>query len=221
MRLAEDLYVYEWMNFFDNNCNSYYIGGNVRALIDPGLKKYLPDLLKLMAEDGIEKEAIRYIINTHSHPDHFESSELFSGSGIAIAIHTKEIEFMNGPGARLYDWFGLQFPEVEISMPLDSGKVILGDTVFEIILVPGHSPGSLALYWPERKALFSGDVIFDQNVGRSDFPGGDGGLLKKSILDLSARDADYLLPGHMGVIADSDRVKRNFEMVIKNIFPYI
>jgi len=45
MRFSEDIYVYEWTNYFDNNSNSYYIGGGVQALIDPGLKKYLPDLI--------------------------------------------------------------------------------------------------------------------------------------------------------------------------------
>ncbi|NLX52526.1 MAG: MBL fold metallo-hydrolase, partial [Deltaproteobacteria bacterium] len=39
MKYREDIYVYEWANYFDNNCNSYYIGGNVKALVDPGLTR--------------------------------------------------------------------------------------------------------------------------------------------------------------------------------------
>ena len=50
MKFRDDIYVYEWANYFDNNCNSYYIGGDVQALIDPGLTRYLPDLLNQMAE---------------------------------------------------------------------------------------------------------------------------------------------------------------------------
>ncbi|MCK7515293.1 MAG: hypothetical protein MZV70_72405 [Desulfobacterales bacterium] len=39
MKFRDDIYVYEWANYFDNNCNSYYIGGDVQALIDPGLTR--------------------------------------------------------------------------------------------------------------------------------------------------------------------------------------
>ena len=68
MKLKNDIYVYEWTNPNENNCNSYFIGGNVQALIDPGLTGYVPNLLDQMSADGIEKEDIRYVINTHSHP---------------------------------------------------------------------------------------------------------------------------------------------------------
>ena len=44
MKLSNDIYLYEWTNSFENNCNSFYIGGNVQALIDPGLTGYVPDL---------------------------------------------------------------------------------------------------------------------------------------------------------------------------------
>jgi len=221
MIFSEDIYVYEWTNYFDNNCNSYYIGGSVQTLIDPGLKKYLPDLLRSMEEDGIPREDIRYVINTHSHPDHYEGSVIFNDSGVKIGLHEKEIQFLEGGGKMLYDLFGLRFPDVKINLIIRDGEITLGDEIFQVLLLPGHSPGSLGLYWPRRKALFSGDVIFDQNVGRSDFPGGNGELLKKSILNLSKLDVDSLLPGHMGVVDGSAKVRKNFEMVIKHIFPYI
>ena len=59
MKITDDIYIYEWTNSFDNNCNSYYFGGSVQALIDPGLTRYLPDLLSLMSADGIKKQDIR------------------------------------------------------------------------------------------------------------------------------------------------------------------
>ena len=222
MRLIDDIYVYEWTNPFDNNCNSYYIGGSVRALIDPGLKKYLPDLLKSMGTDGINTKEIKYIINTHSHPDHFEGSGLFNDNPhVKIGLNDREIEFLDEAGGMMYGWFGLDLPNVNIDMILREGTITLGNETFEILVVPGHSPGSIVLYWPSNKALFSGDVIFNQNVGRTDFPGGNGALLKKSILELSKLDVDYLLPGHMGIIEGNENVKHNFQHIIKNIFPYI
>jgi hydroxyacylglutathione hydrolase len=221
MKFTDDIYVYEWKNYFDNNCNSFYIGGNVRALIDPGLQSYLPNLLENMEQDGVLRSDIRYIINTHSHPDHFEGSVLFNDTDVKIALHEKEIEFLNDGGSGLYHLFGLTPPDVHINLILKEGELALGEEAFEILHIPGHSPGSIGLYWPARKALFSGDVIFDQNVGRTDFPGGGGSLLKKSILSLAKLDIETLFPGHMSIVAGSEKVKQNFQMVQKTVFPYI
>ena len=221
MKFTDDIYVYEWTNYFDNNCNSFYIGGSVQALVDPGLKSYLPNLLESMEEDGIARSDIRYIINTHSHPDHFEGSELFNDTGVKIALHEDEIAFMNGAGSHLYNLFGLKPPDVKIDLILQAGEIVLGDETFQILHIPGHSPGSIGLYWPSQKVLFPGDVIFSQNVGRTDFPGGSGALLKKSIKSLAELDIEALLPGHMEMIDGSDRVKQNFQIVMQNVFPYI
>ena len=190
MRLKNDIYIYEWTNAFDNNCNSYFIGGKVQALIDPGITGYVPDLLNQMSADGIKKADIRYVINTHSHPDHFQGSEVFDQATVKIGLHKKEIEFLKGDGGELYGLFGINVPRIQVNFPMDEGDVILGDQTFKIILAPGHSPGSIGIYWPEQKALFCGDVIFDQSVGRTDFPGGNGALLKKSIISFSELDLE-------------------------------
>jgi hydroxyacylglutathione hydrolase len=221
MKLKNDVYVYEWTNYFDNNCNSFYIGAGVNALIDPGLTHYLPDLLKQMSTDGVKKENIRYVINTHSHPDHFQGSALFDPETVKIALHSKELEFLKGIGSELYGLFGITVPQININLPLEEGNIVLGDKIFKIILAPGHSPGSIGLYWPEQKALFCGDVIFQENVGRTDFPGGNGNLLKKSIISFSQLDLEFLFPGHMGMVIGKSNVQDNFNIVIQNIFPYI
>ena len=221
MKLTDDIYVYEWTNYFDNNCNSFYIGGGVNALIDPGLSRYLPNLLEQMSADGIKKEDIAYVINTHSHPDHFQASELFDPEKVKIALHPKELQFLKGAGGDLYGLFGLEAPELQINFPLEEGDVAIGDHIFKVILAPGHSPGSIGLYWPEQKALFCGDVVFAQNIGRTDFPGGSGALLKKSILSFAQLDLEFLLPGHMGIVTGKDRIEKNFKIIIQSIFPFI
>ena len=221
MKLQNDIYVYEWTNNFDNNCNSYYIGGEVKALVDPGLSRYLPDLLNQMSDDGIKKEDISYIINTHSHPDHFQASELFDTDVVKIALHEKELEFLEGIGGELYGLFGIAVPRKQINFPLTEGSITLGDQQLTIILAPGHSPGSIGLYWPQQKALFCGDTVFDQNVGRTDFPGGNGAQLKKSIIALSQLDLELLFPGHMGIVEGREKIQDNFNIIIQNIFPYI
>ncbi len=221
MKIADDLYCYEWTDYFENNCNSFYIGGRTGMLIDPGLEAHVPDLLRRMSADGIDGSDIRYVINTHSHPDHFEGSAYFTGSNISIGLHADELSFLAGAGGELYSLFGLAPPRVPVDLELADGFLSLGGEEFQVIHVPGHSPGSVAIYWPKLMALFPGDVIFNQNVGRTDFPGGNGNLLKKSITKLSSLEVAWLLPGHMDIIVGTENVKRNFATVIKNIFPYL
>jgi glyoxylase-like metal-dependent hydrolase (beta-lactamase superfamily II) len=221
MKFTDDIYIYEWTNYYDNNCNSYYIGGEVQALIDPGLTRYVPDLLESMERDGIKKSDIRYVINTHSHPDHFEGSEMFNDSDVRIALHADEIEFMKGVGGDLYHLFGLNPPQIQVELVLKNGKLELGSETFEILHIPGHSPGSIGLYWPSKRVLFCGDVVFEQNVGRTDFPGGNGELLKQSIMSLSKFDVTCLFPGHMGIVEGSENIQNNFNFIQQSVFPYI
>ena len=221
MKILDNLYGFIWQSPSENNCNSFFIGGSVGALVDPGLSQHLPDLLKRMAKDGIKKENIQVVVNTHSHPDHYEASALFDSSQVKIALSEIEMDFMKGPGAYLYQLFGLKAPVVDVNLPLKEGALKLGDETFEVSIIPGHSPGSIGLYWPAKKALFPGDVIFQMNVGRSDFPGGDSKLLKESIRSLSKLDVEYLLPGHMGMVTGKANVKKNFDKVIEGIFPYL
>jgi glyoxylase-like metal-dependent hydrolase (beta-lactamase superfamily II) len=77
------------------------------------------------------------------------------------------------------------------------------------------------LYWPTRKALFSGDVLFRDGLGRTDLPGGNGAILKRSIKELEALDSDYLLPGHGDIVSGEAMVRSNFKRVEEFWFNYI
>ena len=84
----------------------------------------------------------------------------------------------------------------------------------EVLLTPGHSPGSICLYLEEQKILVSGDVVFAGSVGRTDFPGGSPSLLRQSVDRLSQLDVEYLVPGHsteMGnILVGKEKVNHNF-----------
>jgi hydroxyacylglutathione hydrolase len=92
---------------------------------------------------------------------------------------------------------------------------------FQIIYAPGHSPGSVCLHWMDKNVLFTGDVVFDSGVGRTDIPGGDGQMLKESIKRISKLTIDYLLPGHGMPILERKRIKENFKDIEKKWFAYI
>jgi glyoxylase-like metal-dependent hydrolase (beta-lactamase superfamily II) len=89
------------------------------------------------------------------------------------------------------------------------------------MLTPGHSPGSLCLYWPDKKALFTGDLVFFQGVGRTDLPGGNGKELKKSIQRISHLDTEYLLTGHGEIVIGQEAIKENFQKIQAYWFNYL
>lgn len=213
MELTKDIFIYPWTNISINNCNSYLIGKENSILIDTGLDFCLPGVLDAIKQDGIDPEQIAFIISTHCHPDHFEGVKNFMPKDTKLALHQEEDRFMKETGKGFYNMFGLACPEYRVDIVLEEGTVNLTTVPLEIYHTPGHSPGSVSIFLPEKKTLIVGDVIFQAGVGRTDFPGGDGALLKKSIDRLSQLDVEFLLPGHGDIIRGKDRVKRNFDHV--------
>ena len=104
---------------------------------------------------------------------------------------------------------------------LQEGELNVGDLKFQVVHTPGHSPGSVCLYWPDKKVLFTGDVVFNQGVGRMDLPGGNGQNLKQSIRTISRLDVDYLLSGHGDPVAGREHVNANFSDIERMWFSYL
>ncbi len=83
---------------------------------------------------------------------------------------------------------------------LAHGDVVqVGNIALTVIHTPGHTPGGISLH--SDKAVFVGDTLFAGSIGRTDFPGGDFGVLKASIQEkLFTLDDDVTVyPGHMGL----------------------
>jgi hydroxyacylglutathione hydrolase len=221
MIIEKDLFYYPWQNPFENNCNSYVIRGDVIALIDVGHRKHLPSLLASMEEDGLSPQDLDLIISTHSHPDHFEALSEFVESEILTAMHQEEERYLNDYGSTLYQMMGITPPRCRADFYLGEGTLSLGKIDLEIYHAPGHSPGSICVYWPKRKALISGDVVFHGGVGRTDFPGGDSSQLKHSIQRLSQLDIEIFLPGHGEIVMGRESVVQNFNFIRTNYFPIL
>jgi len=221
MKLSEDLYVYIWQNPYENNCNSYIIGGEIVTLIDPGHTQYLDRLFRQMEEDGLSKDRLNLVLLTHSHPDHFESLEAFLDQSVKIAMSREEEQYLQQIGKYLFEMMGKSLPSYRIDFFLKEGELRLKNRVLQIIHTPGHSPGSLSIYWPEKKTLFTGDLIFYGGVGRTDFPKGNSKLLVKSIERLARLDVELLLPGHGEIVMGREMVLENFEFIRQNYYPYL
>jgi len=221
MKLCDGVYAYIWRGTFENNSNMFYFADPLNILFDPGLKNYLDLRLEQMKEDGLNPDEIKYVVNTHCHPDHFEGSQYFMEKGIPIVMHEDEIVFLNEIGPDFFSMMGMNFPTLKFDKELKEGKWRVNDIDLEIYLTPGHSPGSICIYWPEKKALVCGDLIFNQSVGRVDFPGGDGMKLKESVVKISKLDLEILLPGHMDMIQGKEDLQKNFELIKNYVLNYM
>lgn len=221
MKIKEGLYAYFWQNLYENNCNSYVIRGKKTVLIDPGHLRHLPQLFNQMKNDKIYPDDIDLILLTHSHPDHFEGIEAFIDKQAKIAMSRQEERYLRENGRLLFEVMGQPIPKYRIDFFLREGELQVDDLNLLIYQTPGHSPGSISIYWPNKKIIFTGDLIFYGGVGRTDFVEGDSNLLIKSIERLSRLEIETLLAGHGEMIQGRDMVLENFEFIRQNIFPYI
>jgi len=218
MRLSEGVYVYPWTDMMVNNCNTYLLSGRLNILIDPGHMAFMERLLNALKADNILPEKIDLIINTHAHPDHSEGNGFFAHRRTLITLHREEDRYLRGEGGKLYEIFGMSLPPFPVEFYLEEGEFQAGDITLEVYHTPGHSPGSICLYWPEKKTLISGDVLFYQGVGRTDIPGADSARLRESLDRLAQLDAHLILPGHGDLIIGRDQVLQNYNLIQQYIY---
>jgi len=231
MRLTSRLFVYPWQGA-GNNCNSYCLVGQPLVLIDPGHVRNefgepcLDYLARAMAADGLRLEDVGLVLLTHSHPDHSDAAAVIrERSGAKVAMHQAEEEHWLAMYRLLHPGHnGEPQGRPLVDLYLQEGELSLGQAnpiKLQVLHTPGHSPGSLSYYWPQEKALFTGDVVFAAGVGRTDFPQGSGSQLKESIKRLAELEVEYLLPGHMQMIRGAQAVKNNFHLIRSTYFMYL
>jgi hydroxyacylglutathione hydrolase len=179
MKISEGLHAFVWRDPTANNANTYLINGSKKILVDPGHYHLFGNVKDHLSKLSITPQDIDLIILTHGHPDHAEAVRGFSDSRALIALHESELDFVKKLAPHYGNAMGIT--EFEPQILLREGELRVGDMKFQVIHAPGHSPGSICIYWPQGKTLITGDVIFYQGIGRTDLPGGNGQTLKESI----------------------------------------
>jgi glyoxylase-like metal-dependent hydrolase (beta-lactamase superfamily II) len=219
MKVTERIHAILWRDPYANNANTYLIEGTKRILVDPGHRQLFGHVEEYLAGLSMKPADIDVVLITHGHPDHLEAAALLAEMGATLLMGEREMEFIREMAPR----YGVLFGEgvLEPQALLKEGDLEIGDTAMKVLHCPGHSPGSLCFFLAAEKALFTGDVIFEQGLGRTDLPGGNGSALKESIRRLAGLDAELLLPGHGNIVSGARAVKRNFETVEAYWFAYI
>lgn len=140
------------------------------------------------------------LVNTHGHIDHILGNRFIADRfGLELYAHADSMMFYEQ--APLYGAvFGFDpGDQCKPTQFLQEGQIVLcGSMEMEVIYVPGHADGSICLYFKESSMLFSGDVLFNGSIGRSDLPTGDVNLLIKGIKEklLPLPGETIVYPGH-------------------------
>ena len=221
MQIADKLYAFLWNSSTINNCNTYLIDGPTRVLIDPGHLNLFEHVKKGLKSLGMEIPDIGLVITTHAHPDHIEAIQLFNKTETLTALHEEEWKFVKEMRGFIDSVFGINIDALAPKFFLREGDFAVDGLELKVFHTPGHSPGSLSIYWPKQKALFSGDLIFKNGIGRTDFPGGDSALLKKSIQRLKELEIEILLSGHGEIISGAREVRTNFDTIERFWFSFL
>lgn len=155
---------------------------------------------KLMAV--VEKHAlkIKYIILTHGHFDHiYFIDPVREKTGAKVCIHEMDSDSFTDPklnGLALFPIKGVtSFKPADILLK-DGDSLECGGLTYKIIHTPGHSKGGVCIYLENN--IFTGDTLFKETIGRTDFPGGSPTDIKKSITEklYNLPDETIVYPGH-------------------------
>ena len=221
MQVLNRVHGFFWQSSTTNNCNTYLIQGTTHVLIDPGHIDLFDHVQGGLRELGLGVDDIGLVISTHAHPDHIEGVQLFSQGPASSAMHESEWHMIKAMEKQITMAFNVELDAFVPDVLLTEGDLTVGDLELQVIHTPGHSPGSIVLYWPEKKVLFTGDLVFRGGVGRTDLPGGNGSALKQSIKRLTELDVEWILPGHGDLVCGTVEVRTNFNHIEQVFFNYI
>ena len=165
-------------------------------IVDPG---DCPD--KFLDHIRMEQYKPVAILLTHGHADHILGvKKLKKKFDIPIYAFEKEKSVLEDSMLNLSAYYGGTACALQdVHYLKDKEKITLAGIELEVIFTPGHTCGGCCFYVPKEKTLFSGDTLFCQSIGRSDFPTGNGAQLVSSVKDrlFVLPDDTKVYPGHM------------------------
>ena len=166
--------------------------GGKAIIIDPGSEQH--KIQKALDRHGLTPA---FVINTHGHFDHIGCDDAF---GVAVYIHSLDMDMLKDAKKNYSAFFEARRIVKSPVKPLNDGEIIELDGIeLEVLHVPGHSQGGIALLMkkPQNRIVFTGDSLFCGSIGRTDL-GGSEELLIASIKEklLALPDDTVIYPGH-------------------------
>lgn len=168
--------------------SNVYILENEKIVVDTGPRSQRDELLRFL-DKVVPLNEVRRVYFTHLHYDHIGNFDLFSNAEFFAG--SAEIEdFKKDRKAAILDDDMVQKFDVDL-------KIAKSDELFEVIETPGHTRGSICLFYPKQFVLFTGDTLFNKKMlGRVDLPTSVPSEIKKSLVKLVSCNFKILAPGH-------------------------
>jgi hydroxyacylglutathione hydrolase len=176
------------------NCYILESEGEI-AVVDPG-----GDADRILAKVEEIEGAVRCVINTHGHVDHVAANRAVleaAGEQVELLIHEADAEYLEQPDVSFAMIVGQRIEPVSPTRVLAEGdEVVVGCERLVVWHTPGHTPGGMCLVGDGY--AFTGDTLFVDSIGRTDFPGGSEVDMRASLLRLQASlpPETMLYPGH-------------------------
>jgi hydroxyacylglutathione hydrolase len=179
-------------------CNCSIIGDeqtHEAMVIDPG--DQIEGILEILRQ---EKLTLKQIVITHAHIDHVGGAmKLKAATGAPILMNQNDYALLKMLDMQAA-WVGMRPPgDVQVDETVGQGRVLkIGEISSNVIHTPGHTEGSICLYFPEEKKLIAGDTLFAGSIGRTDLPGGSMDKIMRSLHTqvLALPDETEVVPGH-------------------------
>jgi hydroxyacylglutathione hydrolase len=179
-------------------CNCSVIGDentHEAMVIDPG--DDIDDIIAIIDEHKLQ---VKQIVITHAHIDHVGGAmKLRAKTGAPILLNQNDYALLKMLDVQA-GWLGMKPPgDVEIEAGLAHDQTLrAGKLAASVLHTPGHTEGSVCLYFPAEKMLIAGDTLFARSIGRTDLPGGSFEKIKRSLHDrvLTLPDETKVIPGH-------------------------
>jgi hydroxyacylglutathione hydrolase len=179
-------------------CNCSIVGDETSheaMVIDPGDE--IEDILALVQKHKLQ---VKHIVITHAHIDHVGGAmKLRAATGAPILLNQNDYALLKMLDVQAA-WLGMKSPgKVDIDDSLGQADVVkAGSLVANVMHTPGHTEGSICLYFPAEKKLIAGDTLFAGSIGRTDLPGGSFEKIIESLHGqvLALPDETLVIPGH-------------------------
>jgi hydroxyacylglutathione hydrolase len=179
-------------------CNCSVIGDETSheaMVIDPG--DDVQEVLDLIRKHNLQ---VKQIVITHAHIDHVGGAmKLRTATGAPILLNQNDYALLKMLDAQAA-WIGMPSPgKVDIDRSVTTGETVsAGSLTADILHTPGHTEGSICLYFAADKKLIAGDTLFAGSIGRTDLPGGSMQKILHSLHDtvLALPDDTLVVPGH-------------------------